>query len=215
MTIHYTYTITRVDAAARCMDVVFESPGRQSVAVCTRIPRKGESIDLVLDPYAPIGYWEELDQDLEIPEVGSQGASGVASMVQVSAPEFTSDLTTVAQVRERRLRDIANWRYQQEVGGIDLNGSLIRTDRESQAAIGNAYSSLKNGLVDRVSWKTGDGTWVELTEVEISVVASAVARHVRDCFDAEKELVEQLDQAMTGISDVPGAIVAANSVVLP
>lgn len=215
MTIPFTYTVVRVDSDARCMDVVFESPGRPSVTVGTRIPRKGENLDLVMESYAPIGYWGELDQDLEAPEVGSRGASGVAALLQVAAPEFASDMTTVAQVRERRMRDIANWRYQKEVGGINLNGSLIRTDRESQASVGSAYSSLKNGLVDRVSWKTGDGTWVELTEVEISVVASAVARHVRDCFDAEKELVEQLDQALTGISDVPGAIVAANSVVLP
>jgi len=213
-TYNYTYTVARVDTDTNTMEVVFEAPGKPAITVGARLPFKGENLDLMLEQYAPTNYWDSLSAEYEPPVVGLQGGSGAGAVFQAMGAEFSSGLHTVQDVRERKLRDIANWRYSREVSGVLLGGAPIKTDRESQAAVNNAYTSLKNGLLTSVNWKAADGSWVVLTLTEVEAIAAAVARHVKDCFDAEMHLGQQLEAALAGVTDVPAAVLAAESVVL-
>lgn len=124
------------------------------------------------------------------------------------APEGT-DLTTpgilreipadewdelIEQQRQTILGELAAHRYRVETGGIEVNGTLVRTDRESQAQINSAYTSLREGFVATADFKGANG-WVTITLEEITPIATAVARHAQGCFTAERRVAEQIAAA--------------------
>lgn len=187
MSIAYTYEIIAVDQQARVMEVVYTSPGRQTMHIGARLPYQGETVEAIVQTYAPVRYWEEQEAAVVVPSVGATG-----SVVPPEPPPVTLE-----SVKADKLAEVANWRYMREVGGIDVGGVSVKTDRESQATISGAYSSLKDGLIASVDWKTSDGSFVVLGLQEVTAIAQAVAAHVQDCFTKEKTLVEQVNVAAT------------------
>lgn len=84
------------------------------------------------------------------------------------------------------LSDVAATRWEVETGGITIDGAPIKTDRESQAQLTSAYTSLNGGLIADTQWKAADGSFTLVTLAELEPVAKAVAEHVRACFAAER-----------------------------
>lgn len=92
---------------------------------------------------------------------------------------------------------VTSKRYSVEVNGLTLeNGVSIKTDRESQAMLSSAYSSLKNDLIQSTEWKAESG-WVTVTLESIEPIAIAVAQHVSNCFLKEKLHHEAIDNIST------------------
>lgn len=92
---------------------------------------------------------------------------------------------------------VAQKRFAVETGGVTLpDGTTIKTDRESQAQLSSAYTSLKNGLIPSTQWKA-DGTWLTVTLAEIEPIAQAVAVHVANSFNKEKAHQEAIDAITT------------------
>jgi len=73
MSIQYTYEVIKVDSAARCMEVVYSAAGHQTLHIGARLPFEGESLELVIQQYAPIEYWEAQKRPVIVPEVGAAG----------------------------------------------------------------------------------------------------------------------------------------------
>lgn len=109
-------------------------------------------------------------------------------------------LKTVEQKFEEakldRKKYIASRRYAEEVGGIEVGGAVIKTDRESQSQLSNALVSLSNGFVSSVDWKGANG-WVSLGLAEVQAISTIVAQHVQTLFTKEKQKVEAIDAATT------------------
>jgi hypothetical protein len=201
MSIHqipYSYEIIKVDSISKCMEIVYSSEGRQSIHIGARLPYIGESLESIVKMYAPISFWEE--QELTVQEI-QQGVKGNFEVTE-AAP------VTLESTKTEKLQEIASWRYNREVAGITLNGSKIKTDRESQAMITAAFISISQGLVTSVDWKSDNGVWLTLGLPEMSAIAGAVASHVQQCFTLEKLYVNMVAAATT-IEDVQ-AIQPAN-----
>lgn len=92
---------------------------------------------------------------------------------------------------------LADYRYERETAGIVIGGTTIRTDRESQAQLSSAYTSMKASLIQSTEWKGADG-WMTVTLTEIEPIAQAVAAHVADCFAVERLHA----QAINGLSSI-------------
>ena len=90
-----------------------------------------------------------------------------------------------------KLEELAAHRYNVETSGITVNGLRVKTDRESQAQLNGAYSTLKAGFITETPWKA-EGAWVPVTLETIEPVARAVALHVNQCFTAEEIVENQL-----------------------
>lgn len=193
MSIEYTYEIVKVDKSARVMEVVYTAEGRQTMHIGARLPYVGESLESVVQMYSPVAYWLEQEAEVVVPALGS------GSIGQVT-------LETLETAKAKKLAEIAAWRYGVETAGVTLGGATLRTDRESQSQITSAYTSLKNGLLTSVNWKSADGQWVALTLAQIEPIATAVAQHVQSCFNAEMALTQQVNYAQT--------IEAVNAVVI-
>lgn len=92
-------------------------------------------------------------------------------------------------------------RYRLEVAGITLtDGTLIRTDRESQASLLGAVSlaQLNPGAV--LDWKAATG-WVQMTAPQIMAVAQQVGARVQALFSAERAHHAAID-ALTTLEEV-------------
>lgn len=194
MSIQYTYSVIKVDEAARAMEVVYTAEGRQTMHIGARLPYVGESLESVVQMYSPVAYW--LEREAQVAAV-SEGATGTIGAAVVQTLEFA---------KADKLAQIAQWRYGREIAGVVIDGALISTDRESQAKLSAAYSSLKDGLLSTINWKTQSGSFVVLDAQSIGAVAGAVAQHVQSCFDAEMALVAQVNTA--------ASIEAVNAVVI-
>lgn len=104
---------------------------------------------------------------------------------------------TLDYLRKQLTDRLADVRFATETAGVELpDGSRIRTDRESQAQINSAYTTLRDGMVDAADFK-GENGWVAITLAEIKPIAQAVAQHVQPCFTAERRVSEQIEAAGT------------------
>lgn len=73
MSIEYTYEIISVDPAARCMEIVYSSDGRQTLHIGARLPFEGENLEAVVAMYSPVAYWLQQETPVVVPEIGTTG----------------------------------------------------------------------------------------------------------------------------------------------
>lgn len=196
--ISYTYEIVNVDPQARVMEVVYASPGRQTMHIGARLPFAGESLDAVVAMYAPVAYWREQAAEVVVPTVGTAGSSNGAPSQSTPA--------TLSEVKTAKLAEIAAARYEREVGGTVLNGNPVDTDREMQSKIAGAMAAFQAGFITSVDWKFGGSTFVTLTGEQVQAVARAVTQHVQECFTWERFMVDRVNAATT-IEEVNAVVV--------
>ena len=101
---------------------------------------------------------------------------------------YTRDerLLILAQtVTNEKIKELASVRYAKEISGITIDDSSISTDRVSQSMIASAYTSLKEEFITNTLWKESSGKHTLITITEMKLIASAVANHVKSCFDVE------------------------------
>lgn len=95
------------------------------------------------------------------------------------------------------LLELASHRFVFETGGLTLGGDLkILTDRESQAQLSSALTTLQAGLVPDTDWKAANG-WESVNIEQIKPIATAVAAHVRGCFRGERIVETAIKRAST------------------
>lgn len=125
-------------------------------------------------------------------------------------------LKSAADVRADR-RDalksaLAEIRWTHQTGGLSLpDGTFIRTDDHTRAALTEAVNSLKAGVLSvPVPWKMANGHWADLGEADLLGITAAVTAHVQASFAAERAVSAQIDatEDPSGF-DVPTAFAAA------
>jgi len=105
---------------------------------------------------------------------------------------------TLEEAKEAKLAEIADARWQAETGGLSLpDGTVIKTDRESQALLTGAAFSLYADPTATVEWKGDKGKWVDLDSKQVLVIAGAVRAHVQGCFSKERDLSEKVNACGT------------------
>lgn len=87
---------------------------------------------------------------------------------------------------------LANERFRREAGGVNVEGLLIETTRDSQALIASTGLSAILDPEYRCNFKTLNG-FVEIGAEQILAMAKAVRAHVQACFDRELELLRAIE----------------------
>ena len=96
------------------------------------------------------------------------------------------------------LRDhFAERRYDFEVGGIDVNGVAVRTDRFTVERIYQARFLAKEDSAFTTDWKLGDGTFLTIDAPTIIGLSDAVTEHLKEAFTKEKVVNGSIDAATT------------------
>jgi len=107
----------------------------------------------------------------------------------------------IESIKMEHKQRITDARYDEEVGGVELNGAFIDTDRTAQTRIAQAKTLVDTDPAISVDWKAAGNQWTTLDAQTITTIALAIGRHVQQCFTKEKKLHEQIEQAET-IDDV-------------
>ena len=160
-----------------------------------------KDIDFVRDYRPPAMHtWTpppKYDPATEIP----QYAKGEWRIVILASLE-----PTLEEVKERKLAELAEARWMAETGGLTLpDGTVIKTDRESQALLTGAAFSLYADPTSTVEWKADKGKWVDLDSKQVLLIAGAVRAHVQGCFSRERDLSEKVN-ACVNVAEVASIV---------
>lgn len=98
---------------------------------------------------------------------------------------YTADPRPIGDILALRLAELAARRFQIETAGIDLAGSVVRTDEASQAKINGAYAMVQRDPQKIIDFKAANG-WAQLDAATMTAIAAAVGDHVQACYSAEK-----------------------------
>ena len=142
-------------------------------------------------------WWPEEDVSGELGTNKKWGAEALTldverKVVKVSRKQVAM---TAAEKAARDEEVTAQWadqiaarRFQEETGGVTVEGVQINTDRDSQSLLtGAAFAaSLDPGY--HIKWKAATG-FVDLTGEQILGIASQVRAFVQACFNREAELL--------------------------
>jgi len=115
-------------------------------------------------------------------------------------PETTSILASISsdytvQSKEYIIRklteEIAEYRYFKEVSGVDYDGMLVKTDRESQGTISATLMSFLAGLLTTIDFKFKNG-WKTFDATTFPSFAKVVGAHVSNSFVSENIVANKL-----------------------
>ena len=101
------------------------------------------------------------------------------------------------QLKAEKKAENASKRYAKETSGIIYDGHLILTERESINIMNATMEKIRRGLVSSISWKCGDGSYIDLTNDNILNIEISILTHIQTSFAAEKAYNEAIDNATT------------------
>lgn len=167
--IPYTYSIVNVDQQARCMEIVYESPGRQTMHIGARMPYAGETIEAIVRMYEPVAYWLEQEAELEVVQPGTSGS------ISPPAPPTLEQLKAAKNTQINAARLTANRGTFAHGGKTFACDELSRSDIDGVTSFVTLSGSLPPGWPG--GWKAVDNTYLAISTVDEwrQFVASMVA----------------------------------------
>lgn len=106
-------------------------------------------------------------------------------------------IVTLDQQKISKKKINASIRYDHETSGIYYNGHLILTAREDINNLNATMEKIRRGLIPSISWKCGDGSYIDLTTDNILDIEIAILTHIQSCFATEKVYNDAIDIAST------------------
>lgn len=105
-------------------------------------------------------------------------------------------ITKLAEFKATLKNEVTGKRYDIEVGGVTIGGTVIKTDRESQSTVNGALNFLQINQAAVIDWKGANG-WTTINYYQIMYIANIVGAHVQACFSREKVLHGIIDACTT------------------
>jgi len=116
------------------------------------------------------------------------GADENGRPILIAAPPLT-----LAETAAAKKAGLAAYRYDKEVGGLTLpNGMKVATDDRSKNLIAGARLDSMSDPTLLTNFKADSG-WIQIDAGTVAMISTAVAAHVRTCFDIEKAHSDALD----------------------
>lgn len=158
-----------------------------------QFPNVSFSPDATAAALEPFGYMPFESPQPTVPKYHTWAKGALAIQGGKVVQTWVYPEQSLQTAKTEALAELARIRFAHETKGITLpNGARIHTDRDSQALISGAFSTLKEGMLPSINWKARDGVWVTLTISEITPIATLVCLHVEACFTNEKRLSEMV-----------------------
>jgi hypothetical protein len=100
------------------------------------------------------------------------------------------------ELKNKKLEELATYRWNIEVAGIKVNDVEVKTDRESQSQLASAIMMIANKFANNVNWKGANG-WVTLSENQVLEIGKYVSQFVQGCFNIERVHSEKIQKLET------------------
>jgi hypothetical protein len=140
MNITYTYEIISVDQQARCMEVVYTSEGMPTMHIGARLPYEGETTEAIVEMYAPVRYWEEINTPVVPVNVGQSGT------VVVPPPYVPSRAEVVVAQRNALLAN-SDWT---QLADVPLTAEMKAQWATYRQALRDITD--QSGFPDQINW---------------------------------------------------------------
>lgn len=116
--------------------------------------------------------------------------------------EQAAKAPTLESRRVAKLDELADYRWQREVGGVAFLGAVISTDLNSQAKITAAYAMAKLDAGYTIpTWEVVPGVFMPLDNATIIAMGEAVRTHVQSTFTRKAALYAEIMQ-LTSIGEI-------------
>jgi hypothetical protein len=102
----------------------------------------------------------------------------------------------IEKYKAKKIAELANARWREEVGGYMYNGHEFHSDRESQDRFFQAYMASLSDSNFTVTWKTKNG-WLEMTASDFITLYNEFYVFLQNLYQKEKNLQEQIEAATT------------------
>jgi hypothetical protein len=94
-------------------------------------------------------------------------------------------------------RSVAGIRWGKEITGVTLtSGFVVWSSRDSQSSANTIKSLFDTDTISSINWKGKDG-WRVLNKTEFNEMHSAIALHIKKCFEAEVAVSQLIDNITT------------------
>lgn len=188
MSITYTYEIINVDPQARCMEIVYRSEGRQTMHIGARLPYQGETLEAIVQMYAPIAYWQEQEAQVIVPEVGAAG-----EIAPLGSGPMTLESAKAAKKRQIEAeRDAA---CEQPVTAL---GRTWDADKRSQELLTSVITLAQAGAPLPTVWRDYDNNNMPVTSIaDLLAISGAIAAQVQQAYATSWMRKAAVDAATT------------------
>ena len=140
MNITYTYEIISVDQQARCMEVVYTSEGMPTMHIGARLPYEGETTEAIVEMYAPVRYWEEINTPVVPVNVGQSGTV-------VVPPPYVPSRAEVAVAQRNALLANSDWT---QLADVPLTAEMKAQWATYRQALRDITD--QSGFPDQINW---------------------------------------------------------------
>lgn len=101
--------------------------------------------------------------------------------------QYDTEPLTFDERKNLLIQDLSKKRFEIETMGININGNIIATDRESQSILNSTFMIMKEHPDKIINWKCLNG-WTQIDSTTITVIIECVIDYVEKCFSNEKGL---------------------------
>lgn len=149
--------------------------------------------DVEIPPKPAITEHQTLTRDAENPVL----VQGVWTIEWVIVNN-TQDAAYLISHRKKKVDQIREKRRQVEAGGLVLgNGMVMRSDKESQAALGNEQRLMAITPGRTIDWEMADGEFVVLNKANVDSMDADLSAHVQAARTNQRVLYDLLKAATT------------------
>lgn len=190
MNINYSYVVNEVNTDNNTMMVTYTSEGYEDVTVGTRLPFKGEAIEECIKKHAPFNYWELTGSEYD------QVTSGVSGSI-VSEDSISQEQETFESVKQSKLDEIANWRFNLLDREVVSGGVSFRSGHATLGTLRAIKESMVSGIYSTVNFKAIDGQFHVLDQASVESAITAVSLDIQDAFNQEYTKVSEVNALST------------------
>ena len=102
----------------------------------------------------------------------------------------------IEQLKAKKIAELADARWREEVEGYMYNGHEFHSDRESQVRFSQAYIASLSDPNFTVTWKTKNG-WFDMNAKDFITLYNDFWEFLQGLYQKEKALQEQVEAATT------------------
>lgn len=111
-----------------------------------------------------------------------------------------SRYATLEEAVIAKLTELAAYRFERETAGITINGTTIKTDRESRALFHQIWNEAQVDPNVSIKWK-GANKWITVGKTEIDAIKPILFAYIEECFAIESDHCTAI-MALTSIAEV-------------
>lgn len=185
--ISYTYKIQKVDATSKVMEIEYSADGYATLLIGARLPLLSETLEQVVQSYAPIGTWVQEKAEVQVP---AEGRVGTIS----SSPEVAS-ANSLEEAKQAKVWDLVKWRQSADMVGITASGAHFATGQQVQQSLITSLVAMQSNLIPSAYVIASDGRYVNLTLPQLTTAATAVMQRARVLSEQEQILRDQIINA--------------------